>query len=97
MFILVLSFYLYSHVLKHYMLLHIFVCAIRCNILRDSFYPLYAVVRCRRLEEASEQSLMFEVDRNRKLETQVNHLALATLNFIGTVVFVGSLSFSVNN
>ncbi|KAG0553359.1 hypothetical protein M758_12G005500 [Ceratodon purpureus] len=27
--------------------------------------------RCRRLEEASEQSLMFEIDRNRKLETQL--------------------------
>jgi hypothetical protein len=27
--------------------------------------------RCRRLEEASEQTLMFEVDRNRKLEAQL--------------------------
>jgi hypothetical protein len=27
--------------------------------------------RCRRLEEATDQSLMFEVDRNRKLEAQV--------------------------
>lgn len=27
--------------------------------------------RCQRLEEASEQSLMFEVDRNRKLEAQL--------------------------
>jgi hypothetical protein len=31
----------------------------------------YSYFRCRRLEEATDQSLMFEVDRNRKLEAQV--------------------------
>ena len=58
-------------------------------------FALYDLFRCRRLEEASEQSLMFEIDRNRKLETQVNCLALASLNFVMTVVFVWSPSYSV--
>lgn len=31
----------------------------------------YSYFRCRRLEEATDQSLMFEVDRNRKLEAQL--------------------------
>jgi hypothetical protein len=39
---------------------------------RCSWYSVkYSYFRCRRLEEATDQSLMFEVDRNRKLEAQV--------------------------
>jgi hypothetical protein len=30
-------------------------------------------IRCHRLEEATDQSLMFEVDQNHKLEVQVSH------------------------